>query len=93
MALIAMPSSSISRSVEAVQVNAGGIFWLPAAEACMEHANGFLDPDLDQGCFNHPVLILRKSHKQETALVLIVRLDTLSRPFDQERRPHSAYLC
>ena len=65
---------SHATSAAAVQVNAGSICWLPAAEACTENAHsGFIDPDLDAGCFNHPVLVLRKSRKQDTALVLIVR--------------------
>lgn len=70
--------------MKTAEVNAGCIFWLPAVEACMEHPNVFLDPDLDHGCFNHPVLVLRRSHKQDTALVLIVRLDTPFPPSDQE---------
>lgn len=79
--MLAIPNT---RSVKTAEVNAGCIFWLPAAEACTEHPSVFIDPDLDHGCFNHPVLILRKSHKQDTALVLIVRLDTLSTPSDRE---------
>lgn len=79
-----MLSTSNSRSEKTAEVNAGGIFWLPAVEACMEHPNVFLDPNLDPRCFNHPVLVLRKSHKQDTALVLIVRLDAPPPLSDQE---------
>lgn len=64
---------------------AGSILWLPSAEACM-NTNLFVDPWLDDGSFNHPVMILRKNHKQETAFILLVRLDTPA-PFHRQRAP------
>lgn len=72
--MIDSPSTPNTRSAKTPEVTPGSILWLSAAEACMEADSSlFIDPDLDPGCFNHPVLVLRKIHKQEIALILIVR--------------------
>ena len=47
----------------------GSIFWLPSYEACA----GRLVCDLDEGSYNHPVLVLTTNDKQASATVLIVR--------------------
>lgn len=54
----------------------GSIFWLPSYEACA----GSLICDLDEGSYNHPVLVLTTNSKQESATVLIVRTQIFSRP-------------
>lgn len=63
-------------STSTAHISPGAILWLPAPGWCWEEQSRLIvDPDLDDGCFDHPVLVLRKSHQQETALILIVSQD------------------
>lgn len=57
----------------APHISRRSIFWIPARSMCDERL--LLHLDLDEGCFDHPVLVLRTNTKQATATVLIVRLD------------------
>lgn len=82
-------SPSTRRSSElgyAPHVSRGSIFWLPARGMCDERLLLYLD--LDEGCYDHPVLVLRTNTKQATATVLIVRLDnfTIIEPTPQEEK-------
>ena len=53
-----------------IEVAAGRIFWLPSKNGCDESLID--DLELDQGCFNHPVLILTADFSIQMAVVLIV---------------------
>jgi hypothetical protein len=58
--------------------SAGSIYWLPPKEQiCSDH---LLTTDLlEDGCFNHPVVILAtdSSHKEAALLIVCAVLDTL----------------
>ena len=51
----------------------GNIYWLSSSK--MDDAGFYVDPDLDQGCFDHPVLVLSTDSKQAIATVLPVSQD------------------
>lgn len=51
-------------------VAAGHIFWLPLKDGCDESLVD--DRDLNDGCFDHPILVLTANCNVQMAVVLIV---------------------
>ncbi len=60
----------ISDSGNSSDVTAGHIFWLSAKTNCNKSLVD--DPDLNDGCFNHPVLVLTANCDLQMAVVLPV---------------------
>lgn len=56
----------------ACNVLPGSILWLLSKSKC-DAITLPLNPDLDDGCYDHPVLILRADFKQAQASILLVR--------------------
>lgn len=57
----------------------GSISWLPPKQD-LPHEHALATEALDDGCFNHPVLILATDYTRHEAIILIVSLLT-SIPF------------
>ncbi len=57
-------------SGDGLEVVAGCIFWLPAKNDCDECLVD--NRELNDGCFNHPVLILTADCNLQMAVILIV---------------------
>lgn len=55
---------------DSFDVTAGHIYWLPAKTDCNKSL--VHDLDLNDGCFNHPVLVLTANCDLQMAVVLLV---------------------
>ena len=52
------------------KLSAGRIAWLPSINDCDDSL--LRDGDMNNGCFNHPVLILTADERLQLAVVLLV---------------------
>lgn len=53
-------------------IRTGSILWLLPKRECIATQLP-LNPDLENGCYDHPVLVLRADAKQAQASILLVR--------------------
>lgn len=54
-----------------IKISRGNILWLKSKSACCVQAS-FAYLDMEDGCFDHPALILHSDPQQATATILLV---------------------
>ena len=64
-------------------VQHGDIYWLPPKQLCDSEAQAAMIVDIDDGCYNHPLLIYAVHRKRKEVLALFVSILSQERLISQ----------